>query len=422
QATQAAYVKNTWGNKGAGVIIGMLEDNGMPVTTDTSELTGANIVCQTIQNFTNVYRDHSTRVAAILVGKNNGVAPAASLYATGIEGEDTTFCEFYKRVEWLLDRGINVINMSCQLSNECIAGTSNGNHVQYVEEGKYDQASQWVDHIAMQHDVHFVKSAGNGDDHKITSPGMAYNIITVGSFNDNNTGTTHTDDVLASSSCYEETQTPTANAPEKPDLVAPGENITVSGLETASGTSFAAPQVTGIIAQLISCQPSLAVQQRAVKAILLASAWRKLPGFTGISGCAFFDDKQGAGKVDSKNARYVVSSGNYMQALVNASGFPYTKTISVGSVSSLRVALVWNKRNTITSSSHVESSVTVNNPAITNFKLEVIGPNGLLVSSDMSYGNVEIVELTSPPAGTYTIRITRISGSETQDSFALAWW
>nr|MDD6336119.1 hypothetical protein [bacterium] len=47
QATQAAYVKNTWGNKGAGVIIGMLEDNGMPVTTDTSELTGANIVCQT---------------------------------------------------------------------------------------------------------------------------------------------------------------------------------------------------------------------------------------------------------------------------------------------------------------------------------------------------------------------------------------
>lgn len=86
--------------------------------------------------------------------------------------------------------------------------------------GEYSDMAKWIDHIGNQHNVYFVKSAGNisSSSSLISDPGMAYNGITAGSINDHDsTGEPYwTDDTLSTFSCYGEN-----SGGYKPDLTAP---------------------------------------------------------------------------------------------------------------------------------------------------------------------------------------------------------
>ncbi len=180
--------------------------------------------------------DHATIVARLMVGENDGIVPDAKLYCTQIT--DSLFDD----IDWLLDQGVNVINMS--------NGVING--------GQYDDAAEWIDHIASYHSVHFVCAAGNyypinGFD--LFTPATAYNTLTVGSYDDNNTPTNHTDDDFSATfSCFEEASSTQCNNPK---LLAPGENIFMSGVTGGlSGTSISAPLTTAVVAQLIDYSSS----------------------------------------------------------------------------------------------------------------------------------------------------------------------
>ncbi len=430
KVSRSKYIRDNYGLKGSGVGIGMIESTGLPDTTKSSytEIYNKNFTRDT--GVAVNYMPHAAIVASILVGKNNGCAPNAKLYVTYMsEGENNaTHDAVFRRVEWLLGRtdpNVNIINMSAKITTSVLpTGVT-------FTEGSYDAASKWFDHIAMQHDVHFVKSSGSVDDPEndvknVTSPGVAYNGITVGSYTtpDKDQSWETTNSVLSDFSCYLTAE----NTAFKPDLVAPGSVYGVSGLGSSSGTSNAAPMVAGIMAQLIGARPALATQQRALKAILLATAWNKLdsPGFNGVSGSSQIDNRQGAGKVDAKNARYTVNNTLYVQALLSSGSFPYTTTATFSaSASSARVALVWLKRNKITGSHYPTTSgmPSITNPAISNLDLYVYAPNGTLVaSSTTTRGNVEIVQFTPTVSGTYTIKVTRPSGTTDKDALALAWW
>nr|MDD6335073.1 S8 family serine peptidase [bacterium] len=430
KVSRSEYIRTNFGNRGDGVGIGQIENN-VPDTSHTTELTGVNI-----SRNSSATGIHASRVAAIMVGRNNGAAPGAKLYSASFayssSDQPRVIGKALKEIEWLLSRtgpSVSVINMSSDAqAPDLPEGWA-------LSPGGYTLFAKWIDHIAMQHDVHFVVSAGNASQNagsKVASSGMAYNAVTVGAYQVNRampyettTSTFWEPGLSTEGSGYNEN----AGLAEKPDLVAPGVGYTVDGISgSASGTSFAAPMVSGIMAQLISCKPALALQQRALKAILLASAWCKLdsPSFVPLPGTQQMDDKQGAGKVDAKNARYTIVNNYYMQALINAGNFPYTHSFYVSSsASSARVALVWSKRNTI-SGSHVVSGSTapiINDPPLSDLDLEVFNPNGTSVGySRMRNGNVEIVQFKPTVSGTYTIRVSRHSGTNAQDSFALAWW
>lgn len=396
QVTRANYNRDTYGLTGEGVRIGQIEP-GVPEATVTN-LNWNNV---TINPDTTAESPHASQVASIMVGQANGLVPDAELFSTGF----STTADFYTRIEWLLDQGVNVINMSAGFSSPT---------------GEYDTICQWIDHIAVMHDVHFVKSAGNEGTNGglITSPGMAYNVITVGGFDDRNT-VTHTDDIMAAFSSFEEAGT--SGRPEKPNLIAPAVNIenlpgSIYDITYESGTSFAAPQVTGTIAQLIDYVPSLATKQTAVGAILLASTFNKVSTTNyGITGSAQISDREGSGKLDARAARSIPYYGNYWSQTIYTASFPYTMTDYISSSSSqIRVAIFWLKRNTSLSEQ----------VSFTDLDLRVYDPYGNFVASSTTVSsNFEIVEFDPTVSGQYSIRISRVGTStSTREHVGIAIW
>src|SRR3954454_6696574 len=139
--------------------------------------------------------------------------------------------------------------------------------------------------------------AGDGN---VTSPRLAYNVTAVGDFDDANT-TSWTNDSMASCSSFRDPSS-THSDREKPEAAAPGENITSTTLgfpftgAVGSGTSFAAPHVTGQAAMLIQRVPSLGWLPETVKAIRMATAMHNIDGASRLS------ENDGAGGVDAQRS------------------------------------------------------------------------------------------------------------------------
>jgi serine protease AprX len=113
----------------------------------------------------------------------------------------------------------------------------------------------------------------------INDPGNADRAITVGA--------THRSDPYTYGVSFFSSKGPTGDGRLKPDLVAPGERITVATAAApaapgqpvrlatyadTSGTSFAAPHVSGVAAAFLSVRPEFVSQPERLKQILTASA------------------------------------------------------------------------------------------------------------------------------------------------------
>jgi len=440
QVTAAGYVRDNMGYTGSGIKIGMIESS-MP--DPQSNYFSSNVICDSTAEPLPGGTWHANRVAVIMVGaaaENNGVVykgivPNATLYSTCYNNTNTAV-DWRSKVEWLLTQGVHVINMSAEiklLDENWIPGEE---HVVdpslYPEAGLYDLHERWLDHVAISHSVHFVVSAGNHDPqigHKITSPALAYNIISVGAIDDNNTASNHQDDTRALFSCYEETI-----GTNKPDLVAPGANIytavpidyasDLTPEQQTSGTSFAAPQVTAIVAQLCQYRPALRTLQDAMKAILTASISHGKLAFDSSDADAVNFDKYGAGVVNAQAAFYTAGNGRYLTADFPANTAANTERRYTFYVSSsdtkIRVSLAWLKYSTV-SGTHATSDPA--DYAIADLDLYILDPNGNYIASAItSDNNVEIIDFEPNSAGNYTIVVSHCEGSPRATYYALAWW
>lgn len=375
-AVEATYTRDTLGFDGYGVKVGVY-DNGRVGTNgqlDSSKVTRLDT--------TMPIDSHATNVATIV----NYFAPNASIYSnsSNISAE--------QGLELLIDQGVSVINMSLGFVRD--------------EGDYYNDFEKWIDHIGYQHNVTLVKSAGNnGTTSVVTCPGLAYNVITVGAMSPNGTKT-KSDDFNCS---FSSANNGGASGCNKPDVTAPGvyENY-------GSGTSYAAPAVVGVIAQMIEYKPTLATNPTLIKAVLQASADRKLTG----ENLNRLTSIEGAGVINARRAIAVLAGGKYWTG--TSSSGSITKTFPVTTSDSLMsISLTWSKNNT-ESGSHAQYSIT--SGPVVNLRMRIYdSSNTLTETANASNSSAELIRFNVSTYGTHTIKVDRRDSNTNTFRYAIAW-
>lgn len=392
---RADEARSIYGVGGAGVKIGQIESScpGYAAVTCNPSCPNTSI--------NGVYDYHSDDVYYIM----RQIAPSAQYYASGMYASNTTNIKDYNymsQVEWLLGKGVNIINCSCAVY------TYNGDPVTY---NSYTAVARWMDHIAYNHDAHFVKSSGNSGASGVTVPAMSYNTIAVGQL------TLNSGNPLSSGSSYcNSLPSISSGRTHKPDFVAPGQ------LGSVGGTSFSAPMVTGAIALLCDYQPVLLTRQHVVKALLAATTRKTVHCYTN-SSTAF--KKYGAGMIDTRSAIYNISQGNYTATgTVSSSSTVKTYSMNVTEGDTLmRVSLAYANRLKYTENEPHNTNLS---GTIGELELRVYAPDGTQVASCTEAGaNLKVLSFDPRGTGTgiYTIKVIQVTSASggRVTNFGVAW-
>jgi subtilisin family serine protease len=342
---------------------------------------------------------HATQVAGVLVcsdATRTGLAPDAQLFIrSGSLDSDIQNATTAAR-EW----GANAINLS--LGSPATDDTPNS----------FDK---FLDDIVWTHWRTVVKSAGNTGNH-LTHPGLGYNTFTVGGANDGNT-VSRIGDTMYSSSAYINPKSSNSDR-QKPEVVAFAVNINMpnnsSGFSDNSGTSFAAPQVTGTAALMMEAASNLQGWPEIIKATIMATARFN------IEGDARLSDYDGAGAIDTRGAVDVVRNGgpsnsNYLGDGVSCgSSWPREYTMSLTAGKATRAVIVWDQDPNYAN--------YVSQPAV-DLDLEIVQPNGSWLVRSNSYDNTyEIASFTPPVTGTYIARVVNWRCDASPLGIGFAWY
>jgi hypothetical protein len=288
------------------------------------------------------------------------------------------------------------------------------------------------------------------DNLNIHSPAKAYNVITVGAFDDHNNSAWADDSMPPINdewSCYVDPYIDgqdTAGDRQKPEVVAVGESVTTVNFNDPNlcpgqefcprgGTSFSAPQVTALAALLMERYYYLRANPEAIKAIIMASAINDIDDEPGPLG-----DKDGAGGIDVSSALSVFRDGgwdyNVVQNITNpddptnlfkSSGACYEfghADFEIGSTDAVvgervRAAIAWD------SNPSVDFTMDGSDPLSTDFDLYIKAPSGANVIeaiSTSSDNNYEIVEFSAPETGEYKMRVCYFPRGSVSESANLA--
>ena len=422
----AVYMKGNGINaKGAGVVIGQIEE-GHPNASFAFEgqeyYDAGNITV--LNNGTIHITPHASLVSAIMVGQPvtyngvayEGIAPEAELISVAL-GETAVLDEYMISVEELVERGVNIINSSC---GHRLIDNEGGS----TQSDMYTSYSMWIDYIVKNSGIHFVSAAGNLFAEEGSIPELAYyvsiqahayNGIAVGNVVDNNTiigshaPSTLSQQILNSNFTISPTNSylTTRSRYYKPDLMAWGGNIAYGIFGAMSGTSFAAPQVTGIIAQLCSKYSSLMNDPLKVKSMLAATAiYRASDTATSDTkdpGSELFL-KQGAGIVNARAAYNCYYAGKNHSCQIAGNTTTYTFTINVpSSYSYLRMAMTWFKNAQQESFSNGDNYYT--EMPLVNYDLHIYYGSQCVAASENMGTNLEVLQFPVTQGGTYTVKI-----------------
>ena len=254
------------GLNGHGVRIGFLDANFAGLRHPAFSTLRADGRLAALRNFTGGMQggNHGAGVASVAVG----YAPNALLgpaYGATVLGATTEFTQFERNVEednfvagleWLHRRGADVVNVSIGYT------TFDEGQRSYSPadlDGDTALPTRAVDRAA-QLGVTVVVSAGNSGCatpdscwYYVNTPADADSAIAVGAI--------APDSSLASFSA----RGPTADGRRKPDVLVQGKRVPAAWDDgqyaQVGGTSFASPQVAGIVAQMLQVNPSLAPMQ-----------------------------------------------------------------------------------------------------------------------------------------------------------------
>lgn len=402
RATTNATIVNSLGITGFGVKVGQIEVGGR-IQTANPYLAG---VAQDTLFACASASGHSTGVAGIIRsthGTHRGVAAAAQLYAAGSCSGSSS--ELQSRSTAAATWGARALNLSWGSNIGLTVGAND----------------RFYDSMVINQYRTIVKSAGNENgpcnsgNGNVTSPGLAYNVIAVGNFNDNNTVAWAGDSMSNCSSWRDPSST--YGDREKPEVSAPGTSINstttsspwVGGI--GSGTSFAAPHVTGVAALLMQRSAGLTAWPEAVKAILMASAVHNIEGATRLS------EYDGAGGIDAYRADRIASG-----SLGSWGGISYTCSAAANTTLAT-VYLVAGKTTRVVMAWDADPNYSnYANRSGADLDLQIKNSAGAVVASSSSFDNTyEIVEFTPTVSGSYTINANKYSCAYSPRWLGWAW-
>ncbi len=248
--------------------------------------------------------------------------------------------------------------------------------------------------------INVVNSAGNiSNDNTIseynpyghiTSPGLAYNVITVGGL-DCSLGLLGYNLGHAENACYIATNNST-----KPEVSAI-YFVEIPNVGEKSGTSFAAPQVTACIALLCEKNPSFIWNTNATKATVIGTA-KEVDDHTNISN-SYFDYEIGSGCISFFNMNICDELTHFTQVpnVNNANSIVSSDTISLSKNVVLQSSLSWSAQFDISNKMCY----------ITNYDIHVYDPDGNLVCTSAldSNSTVEFIRYKVRKAGDYTVAV-----------------
>ena len=351
----------------------------------------------------NIHNDHTTNVAvcaASTYANEPGSGIGANILRAGTSSDQADIITGF---EWATSYPQN-------------AATLNNSESVYEWPG-FQPLDRGFDYWSKVNNVFVTVAAGNDSQH-VSSPAIAFNVLGVGSFNNNNTGD-WSDDVMSGFSSWRNPDSPHGDR-EKPEVVAVGENLRGWGfgnleINIDPGTSFAAPQVAGLAALLVNRNTQINVWPEAIRAIIMASAIHDLDGSPRITSGV--DSRDGAGAIVADQALLSAEiRGDLANPCLRSCWWAFsTSLIPVND--SLPVTFFANSGQRVRVAISWWTAPDENYPTDilkTNFDLLISNPSGNVFTNSISTSqdnNFELVDFTAPTSGLYTIRVQKNQNS-----------
>lgn len=352
---------DSYGIWGQGVKVGMLEV-GVP-DKNHQNLAGKNITVRDQWLIFEEVTEHATAMATIIFD----FAPRCSLYCHEVRGANN-----HEEVDWLLDKGCTVINMS---------------YGDLTPTGNYSAESAYCDKIANNYKTTFVGAVGNVDGY-VANPALGYNVIGVGN--------------TIYSSGYV-----TNVGPVKPNILAPGDEIMIPNIGPYSGTSVSCAITTSLVARLMGEYPDLTLHPEQVMTILYASAETI---YTPANRNELVE-RYGSGYI---NARLAYRKIPTVQKGTNNLTEDFSASVSVNLVGGdhFKAVGTWLAKATGSASG----------TTFTDYDLYLYDPYGYKASySTSTIDNVEYIEHLAQYDGTYTLVFLQRSTAVQVDNYAFAY-
>ncbi len=374
------------GLSGRGVVVGILEAGGIIDENNPNFKERPLVNVRREWYYKETVSKHATAVASIAAGKF-GIAKECKLLSVELAGNPIS------ETEWMLKKNVNIINNSWGYD---------------YPSGNYDSTSTYFDYIVHNNWVTIVKSAGNyGNENEpnVSSPGLGYNVVTVGA-------TTSSGHYIADYSSYQENF-----SISKPTIVAPsGVNFKDNpyGNEYIEGTSFSAPIVTGLIALYMEKYPALKVYPEYVLSLITASATAIDNQFGDEADTSGLRDKTGAGLVNFENFNSTYNNSLCFSNPNNNICKIKEHSMYLNKDQSIRISLAWI----------ISATGSVDTNLVTDYDLFVLDNYGNTVASSCSGGNnIEFIDYKAKTSGTYKIVINQYSSKriDKTEFLSLSW-
>ena len=381
---------------------------------------------------------HATGIAGLYVGHASdymGLVPKAGIINARVitSNDSTSDLMAGNGLFYSVNLGAKVVNMS--FGNKLGEGPLT------------NRFNLMVDYASEAYGVSIVTAAGNEEDTAVAQvPAGAYNAYSVGSVAPRKYNQVSSFSNFALSS----------DVRTKPELVAPGDSVQLGNANwekgtlysPGSGTSFSAPIVGGVLAQMVGYGRDfhLPTDPCLLRAIVMASAdkvldyggdaWAPRHQSTTDKGRLFVDEpldaEQGAGRIDAMAAYRVYSRTHDSNTKLTDWAFTSLKRstsfmMDLGQLSAgqhLDTTLTWAHHVGVTDNGNGVIDATdkfYEAVPLADFALELLRNGKIIAVSDGDFDNYENLSLKIASSGTYSLEVYRYDiGGNKNETFAVA--